>query len=215
MTDRYAVAPVRAAVHSQAVGDRLRPSRAQCEAQSSINWIAGRNGILGGSCSRWISARSGRRTSGSRRSTARGLRGRPGRLPGRRAGRAGFDIYKDKEHFRLVGQVQTTLELPCSRCLEPFTGRSTPTFDLRYQPRTREHRRRRARNRRRRPYDGVLREREIDLGQLMREQFYLVAADEAALCRDDCHGLCSVVRNESEPRDMHCKPAWEDPGWRH
>ena len=33
------------------------------------------------------------------------------------------------------GRVQTTLELPCSRCLEPFRCRSTPTFDLRYQPR--------------------------------------------------------------------------------
>ena len=32
----------------------------------------------------------------------------------------GFDIYKDKDQFRLVGRVQTTLELPCSRCLEPF-----------------------------------------------------------------------------------------------
>ena len=27
----------------------------------------------------------------------------------------GFDIFKDKEHFRLVGGVRTTLELPCRR----------------------------------------------------------------------------------------------------
>ena len=47
-----------------------------------------------------------------------------------------FDIDKDKGHFRLVGQVQTTLELACSRCLEPYTMEVAPSFDLRYQPRT-------------------------------------------------------------------------------
>ena len=31
-----------------------------------------------------------------------------------------FDIFKDKQQFRLVGRVQTTLELNCGRCLEPY-----------------------------------------------------------------------------------------------
>ena len=47
-----------------------------------------------------------------------------------------FDVYKDKDQFRLVGRVQTTLELPCSRCLEPLTWPVDAPFDLRYQPRT-------------------------------------------------------------------------------
>ena len=29
-------------------------------------------------------------------------------------------VHKDHDRFRLVGTVATTLELPCSRCLEPF-----------------------------------------------------------------------------------------------
>jgi len=41
-----------------------------------------------------------------------------------------FDIFKDKQQFRLVGHVKTTLELPCSRCLEPFTMPVDQTFDL-------------------------------------------------------------------------------------
>jgi uncharacterized metal-binding protein YceD (DUF177 family) len=45
-----------------------------------------------------------------------------------------FDIFKDKQQFRLVGHVKATLELPCSRCLEPFTMPVEQTFDLRYQP---------------------------------------------------------------------------------
>src|SRR5262249_61414140 len=47
-----------------------------------------------------------------------------------------FDIHKDKQLFRLVGRVQTTLELPCSRCLEGFEWPGDAPFDLRYQPRT-------------------------------------------------------------------------------
>ena len=45
-----------------------------------------------------------------------------------------FDIFKDKQAFRLVGRVRTTLELKCSRCLEPFTMPVDQEFDLRYQP---------------------------------------------------------------------------------
>src|SRR5687767_13282560 len=48
--------------------------------------------------------------------------------------RLAFDIYKDNDQFRLVGTVQATLELSCSRCLEPFTWPVETSFDLRYQP---------------------------------------------------------------------------------
>ena len=47
-----------------------------------------------------------------------------------------FDIFKDKAQFRLAGGVQTTLELPCGRCLEPFTLPVDASFDLRYHPHT-------------------------------------------------------------------------------
>ena len=45
-----------------------------------------------------------------------------------------FDIRKDKQQFQLSGSVRTTLELPCSRCLESFTWPVEATFDLRYLP---------------------------------------------------------------------------------
>ena len=37
-----------------------------------------------------------------------------------------FEIFKDKDAFRLVGNTVTTLELPCSRCLEPMTAPIDP-----------------------------------------------------------------------------------------
>ena len=42
---------------------------------------------------------------------------------------------------------------------------------------------------------------EIDLGQLMREQFYL-ALPMKPLCRDDCQGLCPDLRHEPESRHV-------------
>ena len=45
-----------------------------------------------------------------------------------------FDIHKDKDRFRFEGNVRTELELPCSRCLEPFEQPVHVEFDLRYLP---------------------------------------------------------------------------------
>ena len=80
-----------------------------------------------------------------------------------------FDIYKDKDQFRLIGSVQTTLELPCSRCLEPFTLPVDSSFDLRYQP----HARNTGEGEREIEEDDLTtafyENDTIDLGQLMRE----------------------------------------------
>src|SRR5215203_1458502 len=45
-----------------------------------------------------------------------------------------FTVHKDHDRFRLVGTVVTTLELRCSRCLEPFALPVNAAFDLRYLP---------------------------------------------------------------------------------
>src|SRR5688572_7213520 len=87
--------------------------------------------------------------------------------------RLAFDIYKDKVQFRLVGTVQTTLELSCGRCLEAFVWPVDATFDLRYQP----HAQNTGEGEREIEEDDLTtafyENDEIDLGQLMREQFYL------------------------------------------
>src|SRR5579864_685347 len=43
-----------------------------------------------------------------------------------------FDISKDKDQFRLVGTVKTTLDLPCSRCLEQYAMPVDAAFFFRY-----------------------------------------------------------------------------------
>ena len=121
-----------------------------------------------------------------------------------------FDIFKDKQQFRLVGHVKTTLELPCSRCLEPFTLPVDQAFDLRYQP----HAQNTGEGEREIEEDDLTtafyENDEIDLGQLMREQFYL-SVPMKPLCQDDCRGLCPVCGTNLNRGTCACKQDWEDP----
>ena len=121
-----------------------------------------------------------------------------------------FDIYKDQDQFRLVGSATTTLELPCSRCLEPFTWPVDSSFDLRYQP----HARNSGEGEREIEEDDLTtafyENDTIDLGQLMREQFYL-ALPMKPLCRDECKGLCPTCGTNWNKGACDCTNQWEDP----
>jgi len=121
-----------------------------------------------------------------------------------------FDIFKDKRHFRLVGSVRTTLELSCSRCVEPFLWPVDSGFDLRYQPRAENA----GEGEREIEEDDLstafYENDEIDLGQLMREQFYL-SVPMKPLCREDCRGLCSTCGTNLNGGACTCTRDWEDP----
>jgi uncharacterized protein len=121
-----------------------------------------------------------------------------------------FDIFKDKAHFRLAGRVATVLELPCCRCLEPFSMPVEATFDLRYQPRSTNA----GEGERELEEDDLATafydDDEIDLRQLMEEQFYL-ALPMKPLCREDCLGLCGVCGTNLNRGSCECKREWTDP----
>jgi uncharacterized protein len=121
-----------------------------------------------------------------------------------------FDIFKDKQAFRLVGRAQTTLELKCSRCLEPFTSPVEQDFDLRYQPHTVNA----GEGEREIEEDDLTtafyEHDEIDLGHLMHEQFVL-SLPMKPLCGAACKGLCTVCGTNLNKDTCDCKPVWEDP----
>jgi uncharacterized protein len=121
-----------------------------------------------------------------------------------------FDILKDKEQFHFTGTVRTTLELPCSRCLEPFRSPVDASFDLRYQP----HALNTGSDEREIEEDDLstafYENDEIDLGQLMREQFYL-SVPMKPLCQDDCRGLCPLCGTNLNRGTCECKQDWVDP----
>jgi DUF177 domain-containing protein len=118
-------------------------------------------------------------------------------------------VQKDKDRFRLVGTLTTALELTCSRCLEPFQLPVNASFDVRYLPQsenTGEEREVEADD----LSDAFYRDEQIDLGQLMEEQFYL-ALPMKPLCRQDCKGLCASCGTNLNEETCGCQVRWEDP----
>jgi uncharacterized protein len=106
-----------------------------------------------------------------------------------------------RDSFRVRGELETTLELDCVRCLEAFPMPLHEALDLLYLPQSANVG----------PEDeerglkeedlavAFYQDEKIDLGALVREQVYL-ALPMKPLCRSDCRGLCpscGVNRNLS------------------
>jgi uncharacterized protein len=120
------------------------------------------------------------------------------------------DIFKDKEKFRLEGTVRTELELPCSRCLEPFRFPVDASFEQRFLPAS-EMIGGHEREMQDEDIDiSYYRDDRIDLNELLREQFYL-ALPMKPLCRDDCKGLCAQCGTNLNTGACSCAAGWEDP----
>jgi uncharacterized protein len=121
-----------------------------------------------------------------------------------------FDVFKDKDKFRLAGSAKTTLEMPCSRCLEAFTQPVDAEFDLRYHPFAQNS----GEGEREVEEDDLTtafyQDDVIDLGQLMQEQFYL-ALPMKPLCTEGCRGLCPTCGTNLNRGTCTCSTRWEDP----
>jgi uncharacterized protein len=123
-------------------------------------------------------------------------------------------IHKDHDRFRLVGTVKTELELDCSRCLEPFKLPVEREFDLRFlpagaaEPETDDDDETEVED------DDVAitfyRDEQIDLDELLREQFYL-ALPMKPLCSEACKGICPQCGTNRNTAPCDCSPQWEDP----
>ena len=121
-----------------------------------------------------------------------------------------FEIHKDKDRFRLVGRVRTELELTCSRCVEPYRLPVDTAFDLRYLPASAASTDAESEIEEDDLETSYYSDDQIDLNELMREQFYL-ALPMKPLCRDDCKGLCAQGGTNLNTGTCDCLPVWEDP----
>ena len=120
------------------------------------------------------------------------------------------EIHKDGQKVRATGRVRATLACACSRCLEPFTIAVDAPFDALYLPTSAnagagEHQ----------VGDDDLgvsfyQDDTIDLGEIVREQFYL-ALPMKPLCREDCQGLCPMCGINRNRETCTCEPTWVDP----
>ena len=121
-----------------------------------------------------------------------------------------FDIHKDKDKFRLEGRVRTELELECSRCIEPYRFPIDAAFDQRYLPAAEASTDAESEVGEDDLETSFYADDQIDLSQLMREQFYL-ALPMKPLCREDCKGLCAQCGTNLNTGTCDCAPVWEDP----
>jgi uncharacterized protein len=122
-----------------------------------------------------------------------------------------FDVDRQEPgRYRLSGHVSGTLELACSRCLEPFRLPVDMPFDLRYVPRSENT----GEGEREVEEDDLTTafysDEQIDLGQLMLEQFHL-ALPMKPLCREDCRGLCPQCGTNLNTGACECRQSWVDP----
>lgn len=124
-----------------------------------------------------------------------------------------FTVHKDQDRFRLVGRVSTTLELACSRCLEPFTLPVNAAFDVRYLPQAAAAQEATPEASETGDDDAsttFYEDEAIDLAGMLREQFYL-ALPMKPLCGESCKGLCPQCGVNLNVETCACKPQWEDP----
>ena len=119
-------------------------------------------------------------------------------------------VHKDKERFRLVGNIATVLELTCSRCLEPFPMPVNAPFDLRYLPHSENVPGQSDEVEDEDLSEAFYRDDVIDLAQLIEEQFYL-ALPMKPLCQADCKGLCANCGTNLNVATCDCQVRWEDP----
>jgi uncharacterized protein len=122
-------------------------------------------------------------------------------------------IHKDHDRFRLVGTVKTRLELACSRCLEPYMLPVDREFDLRYLPSVAAEPEKDDEEAEVEDDDVAMtfyRDEQIDLNELLREQFYL-ALPMKPLCSEGCQGICPQCGTNRNAAPCTCSPQREDP----
>ena len=124
--------------------------------------------------------------------------------------RLAFDIFKDGKQFHLVGRVQSTLVLECGRCLDDITLPVDLPFDLLYLPSQENAGEGEVEVEDDDLTTAYYRDEQIDLGQLVLEQFYL-AVPMKPLCRESCRGLCSQCGTNLNTGTCSCVHEWTDP----
>jgi len=121
-----------------------------------------------------------------------------------------LDIDKDGRQFHLVGGVRATLGLSCGRCLDDFRLPVDASFDVLYLPHAQNAGEGEVEIEDDDLTTAYYRDDEIDLAQLVREQFYL-AIPMKPLCREGCRGLCAQCGTNLNTGSCDCRFEWTDP----
>ena len=119
-------------------------------------------------------------------------------------------VRKDGTKYRLVGRVDGKLGVECSRCLDCFQLVVGVDIDLLYLPLSENRGAGDIRIEEPDLRTAYYRDDQIDLGQLVMEQFQL-ALPMKPLCRDECQGLCALCGGNRNAEACQCAEVWQDP----
>ena len=121
-----------------------------------------------------------------------------------------LDVRTDGSKYRVVGRLDAILEFGCCRCLEPCRFGVGADIDVLYLPASDNTDDAEVGIEEADLSTAFYRDDQIDLAQLMHEQFQL-ALPMKPLCRDDCLGLCSVCGGNRNRTTCRCVARWVDP----
>lgn len=139
------------------------------------------------------------------------------RTPLHTAGRAQLvEEHHSKRHkikdIRVAGELDTTLEMPCARCLEPVLQDVKREFDLIYRPLGVDAGQEELSVTAADAEIGYYQGEGLLLEDALREQV-LLALPLRAICREDCKGLCPHCGKNLNTEQCSCAVPMEDPRW--
>jgi uncharacterized protein len=116
------------------------------------------------------------------------------------------------DDIRLNGELSTSLEVLCARCLEAIVLPVSRSFDLLYRPQGSDAGKEELSVTVTEAEIGYYKGNGIELEDALREQV-LLAVPLKSICRDDCRGLCPHCGKNLNTEPCSCESSAQDPRW--
>jgi uncharacterized protein len=114
--------------------------------------------------------------------------------------------------IRLQGDLSTSLELPCARCVDPVIEKVARTFDLLYRPLGADAGNEELSVTAAEAEIGYYQGEGVLLEDALREQV-LLSVPLKVVCREDCKGLCPSCGKNRNTEPCACVQPLQDPRW--
>ena len=120
--------------------------------------------------------------------------------------------HKTLKDIRLNGELRTSLELPCARCLEAVAQEVERSFDLLYRPLGADAGKEELTVTGAEAEIGYYQAEGLLLEDVLREQV-LLALPLKVTCREECKGLCPHCGTNLNLEQCSCAEPADDPRW--
>jgi uncharacterized protein len=114
--------------------------------------------------------------------------------------------------IRVQGDLATSVETACARCLEPVAREVAREFELLYRPRGVDAGRQEISVTQAEAEIGYYVGEGVELKDILGEQI-LLEVPMKVVCREDCKGLCLTCGHNLNESDCRCPPTVSDPRW--